>query len=288
MQQYHELLLDILTNGELRDDRTGVGTLSVFGRQVRFNLAKEFPAITTKKLAWKSVVSELLWFIEGSTDERRLAEIHYGKPREELVGKTTIWTANADAQGRALGYTNNDMVKELGPVYGAQWRSWLTHGGVSIDQLSVLIDGLKTNPYSRRHILTAWNVGDLSYMALPPCHMTAQFYVSNTKKLSCQLYQRSQDVFLGAPFNYASYALLTMMLAKECNLEIGELIVTTGDTHIYLNHVKQVQEQLSRTHYESPTVRLDDSVISIFDYRVGHIILENYQSHGALSAPMAV
>lgn len=288
MKQYHDLLNDILINGQERMDRTGVGTLSVFGRQVRFDLNNDFPAVTTKKLMWRAVVSELLWFIEGSTDERRLAEIHYSKPREELVGKTTIWTANADAQGKALGYTNNDLVKELGPVYGSQWRAWLTHGGESIDQFKDLITGLKTDPYGRRHILTAWNVGDLKYMALPPCHMTAQFYIDNNSRLSCQLYQRSQDVFLGAPFNYASYGLLTMMLAKECGLGVGELVVTTGDTHIYLSHISQVREQLSREFYNPPTVKLSDRVSSIFEYTMDDIELVNYQSHSAIKAPMAV
>ena len=276
MKQYHDLLEDILNNGEVKDDRTGVGTISVFGRQLRFDLSKGFPAITTKKLAWKSVVSELLWFIEGSGDERRLAEILYGSRDTE---RSTIWTGNAQA---AYWTPKAKYDGDLGRVYGVQWRDW--HG---VDQLANLIEGIKTDPNGRRHILTAWNVDELDKMALPPCHVLSQFYVSNGK-LSCHMYQRSVDVFLGLPFNIASYALLTHMIAQVCDLKVGELIISTGDTHIYSNHVEQVKEQLSREEYPLPLLFLTPEIKSIDKFSMDAILLFDYQSHGTIKADMAV
>ena len=287
MKQYHELIKHILDNGVTKSDRTGTGTISVFGTQLRFDLSKGFPLMTTKFVPFKSVLSELLWFLEGSTDERRLAEIYYGKHREELVGKQTIWTANADKQGVDLGYHNSDIIKILGPVYGYQWR----HMYVTkhIDQIAQVIEQIKSNPDSRRHLVSAWNVADLDSMALPPCHYAFQFYVSEGK-LSCMFNMRSIDVFLGLPFNIASYALLTMMIAQVCDLEPGEVIFTGGDTHIYLNHLEQVNELLSRdiSTYSLPTVTLDPSIKSIDDFRMEHFTLSNYQSYPAIKAPMAV
>jgi thymidylate synthase len=311
LKQYHDLLLQILEHGEDSMDRTGTGTRSIFGAQLRFNLAEGFPAITTKKLAWKSVVSELLWFLEGSSDERRLAEIHYGKDAEELIGKTTIWTANADAQGKALGYENTDTVKELGPVYGVQWRyidrivdvpfygndnellGYQSHAE-EIDQISQVLNDLETNPYSRRHIVSAWNVGDIDKMALPPCHLMFQFYVRNNK-LSCKFNMRSCDVFLGLPFNIASYALLTHIIADHLGYDVGDLIADLGDTHIYHNHFDQVKEQLSREEYPLPKLKIDVEFHlpdllndGCHGYHPGCFTLEDYQSHGSISAPMAV
>ncbi|AGR48078.1 thymidylate reductase [Sinorhizobium phage phiM7] len=306
MIEYHNLLRDVLENGVDADDRTGTGTRSVFGRQIRFDLSKGFPAVTTKKLAWKAVVSELLWFLEGSTDERRLAELLYGKPREQLIDKTTIWTANANAQGRALGYENNDTVKQLGPVYGSQWRMWEYHMeweapcgekqfdiGV-IDQIIDVIVTIKNDPLSRRHMVSAWNVGAVDLMALPPCHYGFQFYVRNGK-LSCLWNQRSVDVFLGLPFNIASYALLTHLIALECGLEVGELIGNLGDTHIYNNHFDQVKEQLEREPLALPTLMIDDEFslkrgLTVgFDYRdVGLLTLDGYEHHAPIKAAMAV
>lgn len=276
MKQYHDLLTDILENGEIKDDRTKVGTISVFGRQLRFDLTKGFPAVTTKKLAWKSVVSELLWFIEGSGNERRLAEILYGRTDSSL---NTIWTGNAEAdywkfQAKFPG--------DLGRVYGVQWRDW---GGV--DQLTKLVEGIKNDPNGRRHILTAWNVDELDQMALPPCHVLSQFYVSKGK-LSCHMYQRSVDVFLGLPFNIASYALLTHMIAHVCDLAVGELIISTGDTHIYSNHVEQVREQLSREEYPLPKLQLNSAVTNIDSFTMNDITLCDYKSHGTIKAEMAV
>jgi thymidylate synthase len=276
MKQYHDLLEDILNNGEVKDDRTGVGTISVFGRQLRFNLSEGFPAVTTKKLAWKSVVSELLWFIEGSGDERRLAEILYGSRDSE---RSTIWTGNAQA---AYWTPKAKYDGDLGRVYGVQWRDWR-----GVDQLSNLIDGIKKDPNGRRHILTAWNVDELDQMALPPCHVLAQFYVSNGK-LSCHMYQRSVDVFLGLPFNIASYALLTHMIAQVCDLKVGELIISTGDTHIYSNHIEQVKEQLSREEYPLPLLFLDPKIKNIDKFIMDDILLFDYQSHGTIKADMAV
>jgi thymidylate synthase len=276
MKQFHALLTDILENGELREDRTNTGTLSVFGRQLRFNLEEGFPAITTKKLAWKSVVSELLWFIEGTGDERRLAEILYGSRDTE---RSTIWTGNAQA---AYWTPKARYDGDLGRVYGVQWRDWR-----GVDQLSNLIEGIKTDPNGRRHIITAWNVDELDKMALPPCHVLAQFYVSNGK-LSCHMYQRSVDVFLGLPFNIASYALLTHMIAQVCDLKVGELIISTGDTHIYSNHVEQVKEQLSREEYPLPLLFLNPDIKSIDKFSMDDILLFDYQSHGTIKADMAV
>ena len=209
---------------------------------MRFDLRNSFPAVTTKKLAWKSVVSELLWFLEGSTDERRLAEIHFGKPREEIVDKKTIWTANANKQGVELGHLNNKTQKELGPVNRKQWSSWGKDVGGE-DQIKKIILDLRNNPNSRRHIVSAWNVDKIDEMALPPCHTMFQFHIQN-KELSCQLYQRSADMFLGVPFNIASYSLLTLMIAQVCNLEPGDFIHTFGDAHIYTNHFDQIKQQL--------------------------------------------
>ncbi len=304
MKQYHDLLQDILTNGESREDRTGVGTISVFGRQLRFDLTKGFPAVTTKKLAWKAVVSELLWFIEGSGDERRLAEILYGRPDSE---RNTIWTGNAEA---AYWRPKAKFPGDLGRVYGVQWRHWRQcpefaaedlvrqdelgawySGPIpeskEIDQLANLLEGLKTDPYGRRHILTAWNVGELDKMALPPCHVLAQFYVSNGK-LSCHMYQRSVDVFLGLPFNIASYALLTHLIARECELDVGELVISTGDTHIYSNHVDQVKQQLNREPMKLPTLWLNPNIKKVEDFTMETIDLDNYFSHGTIKAEMAV
>ena len=291
MIQYLDFLEYVLERGTVREDRTGVGTISTFGEQLRFDLEEGFPAVTTKKLAWKAVKSELLWFLEGSDDERRLAEIHYGKPREELIGKTTIWTANADEQGKDLGYENTEIVKKLGPVYGVQWRRWSSpwkHGGTAYyDQINRIINRIKKNPTDRRLLLSAWNVGDVDDMALPPCHMFSQYYV-NDGRLSCQMYQRSADLFLGVPFNIASYALLTHMIAKQCDLGVGELIITFGDAHIYLNHVDQVREQLERDPLPLPTLWLNPQVRSIDKYTMEDIQLVNYVSYDSIKAPMAV
>lgn len=276
MQQYHQLLQDILDNGIPIGDRTGVGTLSVFGRQLRFDLRLGFPAITTKKLAWRAVVGELLWFIEGSGDERRLAEITHGT-RE---GVTTIWTPNALAP-----YWKDKAQYEgdLGRVYGVQWRNWR-----GVDQIKNLVAGLKTDPHSRRHILSAWNVDELDSMALPPCHVLSQYWVNNNRELSCHMYQRSQDVPLGGPFNYASYALLTHMLAHVCNLKVGELIISIGDAHIYNSHIEQVREQLTRTPYPLPRLYLNYDVRDIFKFTMNDIILDGYQHHSPLKMNMVV
>ena len=288
MKQYLDSLQYVVDNGEVCSDRTGVGTRSVFGHQLRFNLRDGFPAVTTKKLAWKAVVGELLWFLEGSTDERRLAEITYERHRVDLVGKSTIWTANADAQGKALGYLNNEFTKELGPVYGAQWRDF---NGSGIDQISGIIRDIQNNPDSRRIILTAWNPSRIHEMALPPCHTLSQFRVVNGK-LSCHLYQRSADMFLGVPFNIASYALLTHILAKINSLEVGDLIVSLGDAHIYTTHVDVVREQLKRTPKKLPTLRMPDiSSLAIEDVMklcVSDFELIDYDPMDSLKAPMAV
>lgn len=288
MKQYHDSLEYILNHGKDRNDRTGVGTRGVFGYQMRFDLRNTFPAVTTKKLAWKSVVSELLWFLEGSTDERRLAEILYEKPREELVGKTTIWTANADKQGKDLGYTNTDTVKELGPVYGHQWRFWDAKIGY-VDQIKEVLEGLYYDPESRRHIVSAWNADMVPVMALPPCHTLFQFHVQDGE-LSCQLYQRSADMFLGVPFNIASYSLLTHMFAQILKLKVGDFVWTGGDCHIYQNHFDAVNEQLKRTPLTGPTLEmpafsnLEELVLTkVSDYK-----LLNYNPLESIKAPMAV
>lgn len=292
--QYLHALADILESGEKRDDRTGTGTIGLFGYQMHFDLSKGFPAVTTKKLAWRAVVSELLWFLEGSDDERRLAEILYEKPREEIVDKNTIWTANANAQGVALGYENTDLVKKLGPVYGVQWRKWKSYNPVmdvenEHDQIAWIINELKTNPNSRRIILNAWNAPEISNMALPPCHTMAQFYVANNK-LSCQLYQRSADMFLGVPFNIASYSLLTHMLAQICGLEVGTFVHTIGDAHIYSNHVEQVEEQLTRTPGKLPTLEMPafSSLEELLTTRTSDYKLLGYDPQESIKAPMAV
>ena len=303
MKQYHDLLEDILQNGERKDDRTGVGTYSVFGRSIRFDLRTGFPAITTKKLAWKAVCGELLWFIEGSGDERRLAELTHGTKD----GTVTIWTPNALAP---YWKPKAKFEGDLGRVYGVQWRKWRKHKlrgegtynddfGNSyrrrsttqvqeIDQVKELINGIKTNPYGRRHIISAWNVGELDDMALPPCHVMSQYYVSRDGKLSCHMYQRSVDVFLGLPFNIASYALLTHMIAQVCGLGVGELVISTGDTHIYTNHVEQVKEQLSREEFSQPQLKLNPAVTDINSFTMSDIELVGYQSHGQIKADMAV
>ena len=288
MKQYLDALHYILSHGKDRDDRTGVGTRSVFGHQMRFDLRTTFPAVTTKKLAWKSVVSELLWMLEGSSDERRLAEIHYGKPREELVGKTTIWTANADNQGKQLGYVNDDTTKDLGPVYGHQWRSWDAQLGF-VDQIAEVLENMYYNPDSRRHIVSAWNADRVNVMALPPCHTMFQFHIQDGE-LSCQLYQRSADMFLGVPFNIASYSLLTHMFAQLLGLKVGDFIWTGGDCHIYKNHFEQVQQQIIRTPLQGPILKIPqfadlDQLVKTKpeDYK-----LIGYTPMDSIKAPMAV
>jgi len=279
MKQYLDLLQNILDNGETRDDRTGVGTRSVFGSHLRFDLSRGFPAITTKKLAWKAMVGELLWFLEGSSDERRLAEITHSEK-----GAVTIWTPNAFApywRDRAK------FEGDVGRIYGVQWRRWIKQD-TEVDQIATLINGIKTDPYSRRHIISAWNVAELDQMSLPPCHIMSQFYVSGDNRLSCHMYQRSVDVFLGLPFNIASYALLTYMIAQVCKLEVGELIISTGDTHIYNNHIEQVTEQLAREPFPVPSLWLNPLVKDIDSFTMDDIKLVNYQSHSPLKAHMAV
>ena len=288
MKQYLELLDYILQHGEDRGDRTGTGVISSFGHQIRFNLEDGFPAVTTKSLAWKGVVSELLWFLEGSDDERRLAEIRFKKDRSELTDLSkfsTIWTDNADNQGVELGYENTETTKKLGPVYGVQWRDW---GGV--DQIKKLINDLQSNPNGRRHILSAWNVEKINSMALPPCHVMSQFYISKSGRLSCQMYQRSADMFLGVPFNIASYALLQSILANILNLTPGEFVHTFGDAHIYKNSIDQVKEQLSREPKKLPKLVMPniDSIDSLNNYSVDDFVLDGYESHPALKAPMAI
>ncbi len=264
MQQYLDLLQYILDNGVEKSDRTGTGTKSCFGYQVRFDLQQGFPLVTTKKLHLKSIIYELLWFLKGETNVAYLKE--HG---------VSIWNEWANENG------------ELGPVYGKQWRSWEGADGKIVDQVSDLIKQIKANPDSRRLIVSAWNVADLPKMALMPCHTLFQFYVADGK-LSCQLYQRSADVFLGVPFNIASYALLTMMIAQVCDLEPGEFIHTFGDVHIYNNHIEQVNLQLSRKPLHLPTMKLNPSVKNIFDFTFEDFTLENYQSHPAIKAPVAV
>jgi thymidylate synthase len=273
MQQYLTLLQHILDNGTEKSDRTGTGTFSCFGYQMRFNLQAGFPMVTTKKLHLRSIIHELLWFLKGETNTAYLKE-----------NNVSIWDEWADENG------------ELGPVYGKQWRSWETRDGRTIDQITDVINQIKKNPDSRRLIVSAWNVGDLPQMALMPCHALFQFYVAPPNplkgekkgKLSCQLYQRSADVFLGVPFNIASYALLTMMIAQVCDLEYGEFIHTFGDVHLYSNHIDQAKLQLTRTPYELPQMKLNASVKNIFDFTFEDFQLENYQSHPHIKAPVAV
>ena len=264
MQQYLDLLRHIRQNGVMKEDRTGTGTQSVFGYQMRFNLQDGFPLLTTKKVHLKSIIHELLWFISGDTNINYLRE-----------NGVTIWDEWADEQGN------------LGPVYGHQWRSWSCPNGKAIDQLSGVINLIQQNPNSRRMLVTAWNPAEVDQMALPPCHCLFQFYVANGK-LSCQLYQRSADVFLGVPFNIASYALLTMMIAQICGLEPGEFIHTTGDTHIYKNHFEQVALQLSREPRPLPKMKLNPEVKSIFDFKYEDFTLEGYDPWPAIKAPVAV
>lgn len=275
MKQYHQALKHILTNGKNKTDRTGVGTRSVFGYQMRFNLQEGFPATTTKKLAWRAVVSELLWFLEGSSDERRLAEILHGT---RDPSKKTIWTANAEAD---YWKSKTKFPGDLGRVYGVQWRDF---GG--IDQINKLISDLKTNPDSRRHILTAWNPPELDQMALPPCHVMAQFDVTDGY-LSCQMYQRSCDMFLGVPFNIASYSLLVHIIARECGLKVGDFVWTGGDCHIYNNHFDAVEEQLSREPKSLPTLVFTEGK-KIADYNIDNFVLDNYNPDPAIKAEMAV
>ncbi len=264
MKQYLDLLRDIMDNGTVKHDRTGVGTRSVFGRQMRFDLEEGFPLLTTKKVHLKSIIYELLWFISGDTNIKYL--------RDHGV---TIWDEWADADGN------------LGPVYGHQWRSWPAPDGRSIDQLSQVIDTIKNNPDSRRMMVTAWNPGEVDRMALPPCHCLFQFYVADGR-LSCQLYQRSADTFLGVPFNIASYALLTMMIAQVCGLRPGEFVHTTGDTHLYLNHMDQVRLQLQREPRPLPVMKLNPERKSIFDFVYEDFTLEGYDPWPAIKAPVAV
>ena len=288
MKQYLGSLKHIISNGEAREDRTGVGTTSVFGYQMRFDLTDSFPAVTTKKLAWKSVVSELLWMLEGSADERRLAEILYDKPREELIGKNTIWTANADKQGKDLGYVNNDTVKDLGPVYGHQWRTWDAQLGY-VDQIEEVLDSMHFNPTSRRHIVSAWNADRINVMALPPCHAMFQFYINNGE-LSCQLYQRSADMFLGVPFNIASYSLLVHMFAQILDLTPKEFIWTGGDCHIYNNHMEQVKQQIDRTPTVGPKLEMPEfnSLPELLTKKTNEFVLTDYNPMDSIKAPMAV
>lgn len=264
MQQYQDLLRYVLANGEQKGDRTGTGTISTFGYQMRFNLADGFPLVTTKKMHLKSIIHELLWFLRGETNIKYLVE-----------NGVSIWNEWADENG------------DLGPVYGKQWRSWQGASGEVIDQITNLIHEIKVNPDSRRLIVSAWNVGELDKMALMPCHSLFQFYVNNGK-LSCQLYQRSADVFLGVPFNIASYALLTMMIAQVCDLGVGEFIHTFGDVHIYSNHLEQVELQLSRTPLKLPNMKINPAIKSIFDFEFSDFELSNYESYPSIKAPIAV
>lgn len=280
MKQYIDALRQVLEQGVKHQDRTGTGTISLFGLQQRYNLRSSFPAVTTKRLAWKSVVSELLWFIEGSGDEQRLREILHG---DRNSPKDTIWTANAQAP---YWTPSAEFAGDLGRVYGVQWRNWN-----GIDQLANLINDIKTDPYSRRHILSAWNVSDLHVMALPPCHVLAQFSVrsvpSGKDELSCQMYQRSGDFPLGIPFNIASYSLLTHMIAQVCNLNVGEFIHVIGDAHIYLNQVDGVKEQLTRTPFPLPTLWLNPNIKDIDRFSMDDIKLINYQSHDSINFPFS-
>ena len=285
---YLNALRDILVNGDDRPDRTGIGTRSIFGLQMRFDLSEGFPAITTKKLAWKAVVSELLWFIMGSGDERKLKEILHGDFDSD---KKTIWSDNTTA---AYWKKKSKFSGDLGRVYGVQWRTWRAPvfganrmGIKHIDQLIELVNGIKEDPYGRRHIITAWNPGEIDLMALPPCHLMSQFYVSNGK-LSCHMYQRSADFFLGVPFNIASYALFTHMIAQVCNLDVGDLIISFGDAHIYNNHFDQAKEQLTRQPLPMSKLILNPVITAITNFEMNDITLENYQSHEAIKAPMAV
>jgi len=264
MRAYQDLLRYVLESGVRKSDRTGTGTTSVFGYQMRFDLAAGFPLVTTKKLHLRSIIHELLWFLKGDTNIQYLRD-----------NGVTIWDEWADAQGN------------LGPVYGSQWRSWKASDGRTIDQISQVIDQIRKNPDSRRLIVSAWNVGEIDKMALPPCHALFQFYVANGK-LSCQLYQRSADIFLGVPFNIASYALLNMMIAQTTGLQPGEFVHTLGDAHLYLNHIEQAQLQLTREPRALPRMKLNPAVKSVFDFKYEDFTLEGYEPHPAIKAPIAV
>jgi thymidylate synthase len=264
MHQYLELMQHVIDHGHRKSDRTGTGTLSVFGYQMRFNLADGFPLVTTKKCHLKSIIHELLWFLRGDTNIDYLHQ-----------QGVTIWDEWADANG------------DLGPIYGYQWRSWTTADGQHIDQLQQVIEQIKNTPDSRRMIVSSWNVGDLHKMRLPPCHAFFQFYVADNR-LSCQLYQRSADIFLGVPFNIASYALLTLMIAQVCNLEAGDFVHTLGDAHLYLNHLEQAREQLSRKPRSLPMMKLNPDIREILDFKYEDFILENYDPYPAIKAPVAV
>lgn len=264
MKQYLDLLTHVIENGVEKNDRTGTGTISIFGYQSRYNLAEGFPVLTTKKLHLKSIIHELLWFLTGNTNIKYLQD-----------NGVRIWNEWADENGN------------LGPVYGYQWRSWPTSDGHHIDQISQVVESLKNNPDSRRHIVSAWNVGLIDQMNLPPCHILIQFYVADGK-LSCQLYQRSADIFLGVPFNIASYALLTMMMAQVCGLQPGDFVHTLGDAHIYLNHMEQVKQQLSRSPYPLPQMKINPEVKSIFDFKFEDFELVGYQAHPHIAGVVAV
>jgi thymidylate synthase len=264
MKQYLDLLDHVLKNGTRKSDRTGTGTISVFGYQMRFGLNEGFPVMTTKKLHLRSIIHELLWFLKGETNVKYLND-----------NKVTIWNEWADENG------------DLGPIYGYQWRSWPTADGQHIDQISQLVNSIKTNPDSRRHLINAWNVGEINKMALPPCHILFQFYVADGR-LSCQLYQRSADIFLGVPFNIASYALLTLMMAQVCGLKPGDFVHTFGDAHIYLNHVDQVNLQLSRKPFPLPEMKLNPEIKSIFDFKFEDFELVNYQAHPTIKGEISV
>lgn len=264
MKQYHELLQHIVDNGTKKEDRTGTGTISVFGHQMRFDLSEGFPCVTTKKLHLRSIIHELLWFLQGNTNIQYLKD-----------NNVRIWDDWADENGN------------LGPVYGYQWRSWPDGNGGTIDQITKLVDALKNNPDSRRHIVSAWNVADVDNMALPPCHTLFQFYVADGK-LSCQLYQRSADTFLGVPFNIASYALLTMMLAQVCGYEVGDFVHTFGDAHIYSNHLDQVELQLSRDCRPLPTMKINPAIKNIFEFTYEDFELLNYDPHPHIKGEVAV
>lgn len=281
MKQYNEGAQFILDHGVESADRTNTGTLSVFGLQMRFNLQEGFPAVTTKRLAWLAVKSELLWFLEGSTDERRLCEILHGSRDPAL---STIWTLNANS---SYWKPKAKFEGDLGHVYGYNWRFWQDATGKTHDQIANLVQSLKTDPYGRRHILSGWNVGELDNAALPACHSFAQFYVRDGK-LSCQMYQRSADFFLGVPFNIASYSLLTHMLAQACGLEAHEFIHVIGDAHIYKNHVNEMKQQLTREPYPLPTLRINTDNKDINKFKMEDFDLVNYSHHASIPAPMAV